>query len=405
MTDRRTLESDLVRHQKSTNWAAQAKTLMALAELSLSENEYSLAQGLYGQAWAAYEHTGNKRMIGEAILGLSGCITNFFWQDEFADPNHSVNVTLLHAMVLTLYRELGDQEALAYLYSAMIDSHLYVADTTRDYLRTALALYEALDNSPKQAAMLMELIYWHDHDDPQIADWVTQAQSLYQVLDDKQGEIKLLHLTCSYNFASATLQQSIDRIHDLYHQLGDQQGEAKFYLYIGQTHLSNKNYEEARPALESAFRMSMQLEMYDEIPNILWHLCLLSAQADDYDTYRRTHEEAIRHLRNLNMHSRNLYQLLCDTARKHRDFAAARYGFQQAIGLEIALGWPEQQAEKYWLWGRMEYDEANHKQMGLRLCEWAVTLANRYFPGQNRYQRKFRIMQREMRPRPIRRSS
>lgn len=405
MTDRPTLEADLARHRQSGNFAAQAETLFALADIAYENEEYSIAHGLYGQAWEAYERAGNKRGMGDAILRISESIGHFWWQDEFTDPNESVNVTLLHAMALAIYQEIGDQTSLAHLYSHMAYSHLYSADTTRGCLRAALTLYEALDNIPKQAEMLKELMNWHAYDVPEAAGWVTRAQTLYQLMDDKQGEINVLYRAYGYSSDSAFSQQAIDRVHELYRQLGDQHGEAKFYLSTGALYLTDKNYEMARHALEAAFRMSMQLQAYEHIPNILWNLCILSEQADGYDAYRRTHEEAIRSLRALELQPHNLYQLLCDTARRHRDFVTARYGFQQAIGLDIALGRPEQQPEKLWLWGRMEYDEADRKQMGLMLCAWAVTLGNRYFPGQNRYHRKLRIMRREMRPHPMRRSS
>jgi hypothetical protein len=98
MTDPHMLHTDLIRHQETGNFASQADVLMALAHLAHEDEAYSLAQGLYGQAWAAYEQADDKRGMAKTILRLTEIMRHFAWRDDFAATTTRIDITRLHAL-------------------------------------------------------------------------------------------------------------------------------------------------------------------------------------------------------------------------------------------------------------------------------------------------------------------
>lgn len=197
LPSRHDLEADLLRHQAAGDFAAQAETLMQLAQIAAIEEEFSIAQGLYGQAWAAYEQVGDTANMALILYRLSNNLSKALFEAgrwPMLDFDRDA-VNAFYLMAADYYAELGYVEQQAMVYSTMgveADDESSDIDAARYAYEKALPLYEMTNNSLAQANILLRLGETYIVGDPEHIYFVTRALKLYQQIEHKEGEERAL---------------------------------------------------------------------------------------------------------------------------------------------------------------------------------------------------------------------
>jgi tetratricopeptide (TPR) repeat protein len=359
MKDRSPLEADLRRYRQNGDFAAQAVTLFILAEIAYEEQEYNIAQGLYAQAWAAYEQVGDTLSVAKAAQRTISAMWHFWREDpnDFSHADDRMNVIRMHELALALNIEAGNIHGQADIYMIMGTSHFYNQDITRQTLNHALACYRVLEDLANQAE-----IYSH-------------LARVYDFGDD-------------YRF---NLEQALK----LYEQIGNKEQAAYKYTELADLDQNDNDYIKARKGLETAITLYRETQYDHGIIYATKKLCKFILIVDGYPAYLHYFRETFQKLRQEVTNTRELFSLLWTlpyAASKNRDFDTARYAFQQVIAYAASCEEEENQGHLYWDWGYMEYYEVGSKQMGFALCQRAMMLLQIYSPGTTAHRKQFSKM-------------
>lgn len=359
MTDRPTLEADLERYRQSGDFAVQAETLFALGEIAKREEEYSLAQGLYGQAWAAYEQLGDKQGVAKAAQRTMSAMWHFWREDpnDFSHANERMRVIRMNELALVLNSDAGNTRGQADIYKIVGISHFYNLDVTRQALNHALECYRLLGDMVEQAEIYSYLARAYDYGD-------------------------------DYRF---NMEQALR----LYEQIGNKESAAYKYMLLAELDEDDKNYVKARNGLETAITLFREAQDDGGIISAIKQLCKLILIMEGYTAYLLYFRETFQRLRQEITSTRELFSLLRTlpyAASRNRDFDTARYAFQQVIAYAASCEEEENQAHLYWGWGYMEYYEVGSKHMGFALCQRAMMLLQIASPGTTAHRKQFSKM-------------
>jgi hypothetical protein len=363
MTNRRTLEADLIRYRQSGDFAAQAATLFALAEFASEEEEYRLAQALYGQAWAAYEQTGDTSGQARAVREIAESMSSEFWnqEDDMILEFNLIEVNLMRQLAQVLYIQAGDVRGQA-------DMHLIIGQATRDRDTQQKALQEALE--------------------------------IYETLEDIAQQAKVLSMLADeHSDDRAEYRSYLERAFKLYMQIGDQRSAGRLCSALAELDYYEKNYAVARAAFLTAQALFREVRESVGLMDAIVRLGALILEADDYPAYVTYYHKTLRSLDHEPVDKCamiSFWHQVPKIAGKHQDFETARYAYQQAIVCATARREPQEQSDLYWRWGYMEYYEAGRKAMGFALCQWAMTLFQTYAPGSTHHRKQFAKMRREI---------
>jgi tetratricopeptide (TPR) repeat protein len=347
MTDRPTLEADLIRHQKSGDFAAQAETLMALAEIAYEEQECNIAQGLYGQAWAAYQKAGNKQGEADATKRIAQTLSKIFWSDDDFFPNFELSdIEIMYDGALALYKEIDNKYGQADIHMLRGNDVENTDEARQDAVKEAIECYKDLGDSKKQADALMLYVGIDYLPNDEYAFLVGQALFLYQKINDIQGEA------------------------NAYHRLG--------------LHASwEKRYEDAQILFEMALTRFSLVNDEEGLAWIYMRLLSVVEATQDYPTYLQKAQTVIQQLKRLTLSVKDnqwgrLWNAIRLQALKNSDFHTARLMFQYDISLYVNLNDIYGVCLMYWNWGDTEYYRADRREMGIALCQRAVTLMQHY---------------------------
>jgi hypothetical protein len=359
MTDRPTLEADLIRYQQNGDFAAQAETLVALGEIAYEEQEYNIAQALYAQAWAAYEKASDKQGVAKAAQRAMSAMWHFWREDpnDFSHADDRMPIIRMHELALALNIESGNTRGQADIYQIMGISHFYNLDVTRKALSHALECYRLLGDMVEQAEIYSYLARAYDYGD-------------------------------DYRF---NMEQALR----LYEQTGNKEQAAYKYMQLAELDEDDKNYVKARNGLETAIRLLRETQNDSGVIAGIKQLCKLILIVDGYPVYLHYFRETFQRLRQEITSRRELFSLLHTlpyTAARNRDFDTARYAFQQVIAYAASCQEDKDQGHLYWDWGYMEYYEVGSKQMGFALCQRAMMLLQIYSPGTTAHRKQFARM-------------
>lgn len=361
MTDRQSLEADLARYRESGDFAAQAETLMALAEIANTDDDdddpSKLVLGLYGQAYAAAHQASDKARMASALHKIANLMIELTEREEtpyveFGRPQ----AIQMYELALALYIDLADFRKQAEIYYELA----YRANNTEQH-RTAflkaLACYEALDDKPEQARTLMSIAF-------------------------------------SYSVSDIARYSSMERAALLYQQTADIAMEAYVYYEMGKSRHLEKDYEKARTAFELAQRMCIGLQNDQFLAAILEEFGKTILELEGYQAYLHHHAYSLNLLYSSTKRKdyiiRNLVFELPQVACSNGDFASARQGYLSALSYVVACNQATLQAELYWAWSIMEYEQLKRYEMAIALCQRAVTLSKLYYPDYlSMFQQKF----------------
>jgi hypothetical protein len=283
-----------------------------------------------------------------------------WWNTDM--PIERGHMVALYEMALALYRQNDDQQALAKLYHSMGISHLVESPRETHFLQQALVLYRTLCDMTGQIQVVQRLLHRHNIGEPAYRLYLDQALVLYGHIEDEAG-----------------LAQS--------------------YTTLGALEHWQKNYKPARTAFQTALDLFADLEDHRRVLEITIRLYKLIVDADGQTAAYQYYEQTRQWLRSILVDKDLMMRWLLEiaqAARIHRDFRVARAGFQQALMFHVTLDQLAQQAQTYWIWGLMEYHDAEHKSMGFHLCQRAATISKYHNPERNDYQKKLDRMRREM---------
>jgi tetratricopeptide (TPR) repeat protein len=361
-SSRTAIEVDLARHRQSGDFAAQAATLFALGEMAKREEEYNLAHGLYGQAWAAYEKAGNTYGQARAVREIAESMSREFWNHEDDMPLEFdlMHIRQMRELAQTLYVEVGDLRGQAEIY-VIIGHEARDRDNELNAFQQALKCYETLGDVERQAHTLISLSRTCEPKYPLLE----QALILYQQIGDKRGEANILFRIGDLTLREKKLAQALSLF------------EISFSLFIASNSFSAFSVADTLGSLILETKGYAAYHTYTM--STAYRICLVSGEEDDD--------------KDDSMFS--FWKDLAKTARKHQDFETASYAYQQAALYTVGIGFSERRADLYWRWGHLDYHALKHRERGFMMCERAVTLM--HDPDElTRYQRKLEHMRGEM---------
>jgi tetratricopeptide (TPR) repeat protein len=367
--NRHTLEADLMRHQQNGDFAAQAETLMALAEIAahtaFEDGSFHLVQGLYGQAWAAYERLDNKQGIAYAVQEIAESMSREISNHDDSMPLEFdlMHVSHLREFAQSLYIETGDLQGLASL-SLAIGHSARRGEIERNAFQQALACYQALDDISMQARTLSIL-------------------------------------GCTYKSAEPPYRQFLEQALKLYQQIEERQGEADILSRLGNMAYGEKNFATAHALLKTSltlFIITENLRAFSVVET-LGDLLLETEGYAAYHTYSMSTARRLLHLPTDNEEDDDLmisfWESLAKNARKYQDFETAVYAYRQAGLYTVGKIVSDKRAQIYWRWGHIQYHALKRHESGFAMCESAVALM--YDPIElTRYQKKLDHMRGEM---------
>jgi tetratricopeptide (TPR) repeat protein len=349
MTTRDALQADLERYQASGNFAAQAETLIQLAKMAWNENEYSIAQSLYAQAWAAYEQMGDQ--LGIAFVQFS-----------------------IGEMLSSLLREYGRFDE--------IPAEFGRADINRMY-EMALAKYKVLDDKLGQAEVYGAMGFEAFDEISRARQCYQQSLNCYEMSEDVWGEAVILNdLADTYDDSHPRKKLLLERALRLYQHLGDRRKAGIIYYQLGFIEVHEKEYKQARALYETALEKLTQVGDEEWLNLTREALAHLINETPQQIVYRKDHEALFKRFeaqalptdRELDWFESNTPDI---TYRIGPATTRARY--QMFLMYCAQIGKPEIQCRLYWAWGRMEYCFARHM-MSIALCQRAVMLFEHHFP-------------------------
>jgi len=364
MSTRDILQADLERSQQAGDFATQAEILMQLAKIAETEKEFSIAQGLYGQAWAAYQKMGDTANMAFTLSCLSKMLSLALFEAgrwPTLDFDQSAVYTF-YETALAHYAEMGDLSRQAMTYAVMggdADDNSEIDVAQRAYEK-ALVLYEAIDDRLSQAHILSRLGETYAVNEPEYEQFLARALALYQ-------------------------------------QLGNKDGEAHTFSALGEFYHSAHDYVMSRQYYENALKLCLSLKNDHQIQHITLR-CLDAVQKiEDYKTYQEYHAQIRRMLQEHDMLRRidlPVWKHYIAAAVDNQDFITARTIYHGLISRAAQGHYPEGQALSYWDWGEMEY-KAGRQEMGWAICRYALSLMNHYRSYyRDTYQELFDKMQR-----------
>lgn len=359
------LIDNLERYQQSGDFAAQTETLFALAKIARQEEEYSLAQALYAQAYTASEQSANPDGMAVAAHGIADLTANW---DVWANleslwwlANEDTTLELNRAQLWMLYE-------------------------------MALGLYIGVQNIRGQAQIYFSLGYLADAFNDFVAGQNAFILSTACYEAGGSTELRLTSSTLSerYSLHSAANRTMIERCLNLYRSAGHHELEGKIAITLADTALWAKDYATAHHYYSYACDIFVALQDHSLIQHILSRIARIAHRANDYALYRQYHAQALLWTKPQTAEFLTLWLELATIASDHRDLATARTAYQSAAAAAVAMGEPYRQCRIYWQWGVMEY-KACHLAMGEGLCSWSIALVQHYDPDQvSNYQRELR---------------
>jgi tetratricopeptide (TPR) repeat protein len=366
MTDRPTLEADLERYRQNGDFAAQAETLFALAELvaetAYEDASFHLVQGLYGQAWEAYEKAGDISGQARALRKTAESMFREFWNHEDDTPLEFdlLHIRQMRELALILYIEAGDLRGQAEVY-------VIIGEAERDRDNERKALQKALQT--------------------------------YEVLGDIAQQAKILAMLADRCYREPEYRSYLERAFKLYMQIGDKRRAGYKCSALAELDHYEKSYEAARIAFQTAQTLFREVKDSVGLIHVIINLGDLILEADGYPAYVRHYQKTLHSLEHEPIDKCEMFAFwhkIPKIACKHQDFQTARYAYQHTIVCATACGQPQRQSDLYWKWGYMEYYESGHKAMGFALCQWAMTLFQIYVPGSTDHRKQFAKMRQDL---------
>jgi tetratricopeptide (TPR) repeat protein len=254
------LEADLALARQNSDFVTEAACLMALGDIAKESEEYNLAQGLYGQAWAAYEKAGDQSKTVQAILALTDVYARLAWDEENFEAAFLARCFCDEAFKVAEQAQDYAGQGRAWKVKADLMGHVFeeqaIKQSTYEH---ALKLCEQGEDLEGQADVLMELgfIYRHDHDDN------TQAKALFS------HAIHLYHQAHLYEQEA----RSLSRLADLVTPQHDMVAKRNYY--------------------KQALKLYEQLNQPLKIAEMLGELGRLASDEKDYDLALAYHKQEL----------------------------------------------------------------------------------------------------------------
>lgn len=259
---RANIEADLTLARQNSDFATEAACLIALGDMAKENEEYNLAQGLYGQAWAAYEKVGDHRQTVQAILSLTDVFIRLSWDE--------VNF-----------------EA-AFLAPILCNRALKVAEEAQDFavqgrvwkVKADLISFDFENREIKQAT------YEHALKLCELGcDVVGQADAMMQLgigyLMERQAD--------SYQQAEARFSNALH----LYRKADCREGEASALVRLAEVSGSLKDITAKKSYYKQALKLYQQLEQPLEVAKILDELGEIGLREKDYDLAIQYHKKEL----------------------------------------------------------------------------------------------------------------
>jgi tetratricopeptide (TPR) repeat protein len=380
------LEADLALARQDSDFAAEAACLVALGDIAKENEEYDLAQGLYGQAWASYEKAGDQSKTVQAILSLTDVYARLAWDEEnfeaaffarcfcdqalriaeqaqdYAAQGRTMKIKAdlirfdvaereikqsIYEHALKLCKQGGDLEgqANAIMQLGIIQMEPGTYEQAKILFSSALNLYQQAYCNEGAASALVRLgeVAGCQQRTLTKKNYYTSALKIYEQLDqplkvaEMLGELGQLVRVYEKDYELALSYHKQEAL--LYDQHSeDPVGYENALSSIGHVYEAAKNYEEAQ------IYYTKELALCDETDTLLlasrlFALARVYAAMDDINTGRQYAQQAIK----------------TSGDNPHRDHLFYRI-------------WDR------WLWGKIEYQTGYHE-TGRALCQEAITLA------------------------------
>jgi tetratricopeptide (TPR) repeat protein len=254
------IEANLALARQNGDAATEAECLLVLGDIAKESEEYDLAQGLYGQAWAAYKKAGDIQNQAHSLKRLG---------DLFAQQEESIEAHLMYDQALSLYRSVSDHQGEAQTLCAKGDSHVHLFQTeeAQPYYRAALSLFRSIGDRVGEADAaygLSEALREKEHEHESLG-LLYQSLDLYERLDHKVGQLKAL-----VNFSNYASRCDLELAHlcierrvALHQQLGNLQQQAVGLLSLSEIRVKQENRQAALAHCEQSLAISIFLKDHE----------------------------------------------------------------------------------------------------------------------------------------------
>jgi tetratricopeptide (TPR) repeat protein len=291
MTLRQTLESELDHARNMGDASSEASLLLQLASIAREEEEYALAQGLYGQAWAAYERAGDTagqscamRLICDSILKHRDL------EPDFVDPLFYAEAFLRQALEMAHAAHEYEEEGYGLLkLSGVIRLRFDEMDQRWQLVEKALACFERIGNLEAQA------------------EAVSHLAKLASVNRFSKGKTRAIQL---YKHAV-----------ELYEHTGPSLGKAETLKWYGTQLVESAGYEQGYLYLKQALSIYLKIDLRSETLLILEHMGNIAIKARDYPEAKERFRQALPLCRLYAPEMRSVVDQLANLARVGSDYA------------------------------------------------------------------------------------
>lgn len=380
---RANIEADLTLARQNSDFATEAACLIALGDMAKENEEYNLAQGLYGQAWAVYEKLHDQRQTVQAILALVNVFSELRWKNEDFETLFIARSLCDEALkTAEQTHDYASQGRVWKVKADLMSDEFWSQKLKRPIYTKAIQLCEQGHDPVGQADAIMRLgsIEMESHTYEQARTLFGRALHLYRQNNHYEGQANAL----SYLAAVADRQCDINakksyyaHTVSVYNQLNQPFKAAEVLQKLGKLALEEKDYDRALKCHKEELALYEHKYGY-HYENALYCLGLVTEAAKDYEEALSYYTKALA-LSNKD-DAITLASRLFALARIYAamgDINTGRHYAQEAMTTNDS----DPRVDRFyhsvfmhWQWGEIEY-KAEFYETGCSLCREALVLA------------------------------
>jgi tetratricopeptide (TPR) repeat protein len=261
------IQTDLALSRQNGDAATEAACLIALGDIAKENEEYDLAQGLYGQAWAAYKHIGDRPGQTKALFALADLTTR-----DATILNNRTDQNVFYQEAVNLAKDFEDISGQGTIWLAWADFLVYMEspwETVRLFRQNALACFEKTNDMPGQGDALFALAKMDmgvdaPRNEQRGKELYEKALMFYKQADISLKEAEALHHFGVYVGDHISREEGtihLTRSLSIYKQLGAVQKQFPVYRCLARFAC---DYNEARQYYEAALSCDVNNELSPE---------------------------------------------------------------------------------------------------------------------------------------------